>query len=132
MKNFKVIGRFYKDKTFPSLNDFLHECGTHPKIGAKMKRDFKMIASNAIRLQLGRYKAEHPIILHYTFYEPTQGQKRDVMNIFSFADKVIEDALQDCKVIQNDNPQFVINTTHEFFYTDKEPYFEVQIEEVMK
>ena len=51
------------------------------------------------------------------------------MNIFSMADKSFEDALQDCKVIENDNPDWVINATHEFFYTDGEPYIEIEIEE---
>lgn len=52
------------------------------------------------------------------------------MNIFSFADKVIEDALQKCGVIKDDDPRYVKNTTHEFFYTDGTPRIEVSIEEI--
>ena len=52
------------------------------------------------------------------------------MNIFSLADKVIQDALQQCKVIPDDGPDWVKNTTHEFYYTDKEPWVEVVIEEL--
>ena len=70
------------------------------------------------------------MILHYKFYEPQKGQKRDYMNIFSFADKVIEDALQKCGVIKDDDPRYVKNTTHEFFYTDGTPRIEVSIEEI--
>jgi hypothetical protein len=95
-----------------------------------MKRDYQMIAANAIRRDLGRYKADTPVILHYRFFEPSKGQKRDCMNIFSFADKVIEDALQTCKVLANDNPAHMKNTTHDFFYTDETPYIEVVIEEL--
>lgn len=128
--NFVIRGRFYGDKTFPSLNDYLHECGKNPKNGGKMKRDYMMVASNAIRLQLRRLKVNRPIILHYRFYEPRKGQRRDFMNIFSLADKVIQDALQQCKVIPDDGPDWVKNTTHEFYYTDKEPWIEVVIEEL--
>lgn len=127
---FVIRGRFYGEKTFPSLNDYLHECGKNPKNGGKMKRDYMMVASNAIRLQLRRLKVNSPIILHYRFYEPRKGQRRDFMNIFSLADKVIQDALQQCKVIPDDGPDWVKNTTHEFYYTDKEPWIEVVIEEL--
>lgn len=127
---FVIRGRFYGDKTFPSLNDYLYECGKNPKNGGKMKRDYMMVASNAIRLQLRRLKVNRPIILHYRFYEPRKGQRRDFMNIFSLADKVIQDALQQCKVIPDDGPDWVKNTTHEFYYTDKEPWIEVVIEEL--
>ena len=72
-----------------------------------MKKEYSMIACNAIRLGLKRFQTNKPVILHYRFYEPLKGQKRDVMNIFSFADKVIEDSLIRCGVIQNDSPQFV-------------------------
>lgn len=130
MQAFRIKGTFYKNKTFPSLNDYLGECAKHPQKGAKMKRDFMMVASNAIRLQLKRFATNKPIILHYRFFEPTKGQIRDSLNVFSFADKVIEDALQACKVIPNDNPHYVTNATHDFFYTDQEPYIEVFIEEL--
>lgn len=127
---FIIKGRFYGEKTFPSLNDYLHECGKNPKAGGRLKKDCMMIASNAIRLQLKRFKVHNPIIIHYTFYEPSKGQIRDYMNVFSMADKIIQDSLQQCKVIPNDGPDWVKNTTHDFFYTDGEPRIEVVIEEL--
>lgn len=54
------------------------------------------------------------------------------MNVFSFADKVIEDALQKCDVIVNDDPAHVVNTTHEFEYTSGIPSIIVRIEEVTR
>ena len=89
-----------------------------------------MIATNAIRRDLGRYKTTKPVILHYIFGEPKKGNKRDYGNIFGLADKFIEDALRDCKVIPDDNPRFVRNFTHDFIYTDGEPFIRVEIEEV--
>ena len=55
------------------------------------------------------------------------------MNIFSIADKCFEDALQVCKVIPNDNPKFMLNITHDFFFLPEkwgEPDIEIYIEEV--
>ena len=51
------------------------------------------------------------------------------MNIFSLADKFFEDALQQAGVIENDNPDWIENTTHEFFWIEEEPYIEIEIEE---
>ncbi|MCG4597398.1 hypothetical protein [Sellimonas intestinalis] len=50
------------------------------------------------------------------------------MNVFSFADKVIEDALQRTGVIPNDDPEHIANTTHEFEYTSGVPSIKVEIE----
>ena len=81
-----------------------------------------MIATNAIRRDLKRWKASAPVILHYTFAEPKKGAKRDRGNIFGLADKFIEDALRDCGTIPDDDPKHVLNFTHDFIYTDGEPY----------
>lgn len=128
----KVIikGAYYGEKTLPSLNDLLREYGRHPKAGNKMKQDCMWICIGAIRKWLKGYKVTNPpVILHYKFYEPRKSQKRDVMNVFTMCDKCFEDALQSCNIIENDNPMWVSNTTHEFFYTDGEPYIEIEIEE---
>lgn len=90
---FEIRGKFYKGHCFPGLNDYIHEIGKNPKAGNRMKQQYQMIACNAVRLGLKRFKTDKPIILHYTFKEPKKGNKRDRMNVFSFADKVIEDAL---------------------------------------
>lgn len=124
-----IKGIFYASKrTFPDLNDYLHECARHPHMGAKLKKDYQMIASNAIRTQLPRLKIERPIIIHYSFYETDK--QRDKGNIFSFADKVFEDALQQCKVIPNDGWAQVENFTHKFYVDKTNPRIEIAIEEV--
>lgn len=127
---FIIKGCFCGDKTFPSLNQYIAELGRNPKAGGRYKKQYVMIASNAIRRDLKRWKTSKPVILHYTFAEPKKGIKRDFGNIFSCADKFIQDALRDCKVIPDDNPRYVINFTHEFIYTDGTPYIRVEIEEV--
>lgn len=127
-----VRGTYHGNRTFPSLNDYLTEIGRNPKAGGKMKADFIKVCISAIRRCLRGFKVERPpVVLHYRFYESKKGKRRDVMNIFAFADKVLEDALVDCGVMKDDNPDWVENTTHEFFWIDPkdEPYFEVEIEE---
>lgn len=127
---FTISGTYYKDRTFPGLNEYIAELGRNPHAGGRLKRDYMMIASHAIRRDLKRYKADRPVILHYCFYEPVKGHKRDVMNVFSFADKVIEDALVKCGVLSDDDPSHMRNTTHEFVYTSGVPCIEVTIEEL--
>lgn len=125
-----IRGCYYGNKTLPSLNDYLSAIGTNPKAGGRFKSDYTKPLISAIRRCLRGYKVTcPPIVLHYRFFEPKKGKRRDVMNVFSLADKFFEDALQSCGVIENDNPDWVINTTHEFCWVDGEPYIEVEIEE---
>lgn len=127
-----ISGRFYGDKCFPSLNDYLREIGSNPKAGGRFKKKYEMLCCNAIRRCLKRWKPKGMITLHYKFYEPKKGVKRDHMNIFCAADKIFQDALQMCDVIKNDSPKFVDGSkiTHEFFYIDSEPKIVVEIEEM--
>lgn len=127
---FTIRGSFCGDKTFPSLNQYLSEIGRNPKSGGRYKKQYVMIAVNAIRRDLKGFKTVKPVILHYTFAEPQKGKKRDYGNVFGLADKFIEDALRDCKVIPDDNPEYVKNFTHDFIYTDGVPYIRVEIEEL--
>ena len=133
MRKVVIAGNYYGSKTFPSLNNLLAAYATHPKQGGKMKKKFEGICCDEIRMQLADYKAQKPIIIHYRFFEPQDGHYRDNMNIFSMFDKCFEDSLQVCKVIPNDNPKFMLNTTHDFFYLPEkwgEPYVEIYIEEI--
>ena len=128
--SFEIRGAWWKTKTFPSLNDYIAQIGRNPKAGGRMKEQYMLIAANAVRGQLRGLKIVKPVIIHYEFFEPKDGHIRDVMNIFSCADKFIEDALVKLKVLQNDNPGYVVNTTHEFRWIDEEPYIKVTLEEV--
>ena len=129
---FKIEGRFWNEKTFPSLNDYMHEQGRKPEAGGQIKRKYEKIACDAIRTSLRGKKYTGLITLHYRYYEPDKGQKRDHMNIHAFADKVIQDAMKKCGVIQDDSPRYVDGSrlTHEFYYTNGIPRIEVEIEEL--
>ena len=130
---FKIEGRYWKgEKTFPSLNDYIHELGRNPKAGARIKSKFEGIACDAVRRGLKGRKVSGLVTLHYVFYEPEKGQRRDHMNVFSFADKVIQDALQKCGTLKDDSPKYVDGSQikHEFHYTSGTPYIEVEIVEL--
>ena len=130
---FEIKGRYWKnEKTFPSLNDYIHELGRNPKAGGSMKKKYENIACDALRASLRGFKAKSIVTLHYRFYEPAKGIKRDHMNVFAFADKVIEDALCKCGIISDDNPKCLDGSkiTHEFYYTSETPRIEVEIVEI--
>ncbi len=129
MNKFEIKGEFYGKFCFPSLNNYINEIGRNPKTGGRFKKDYVKVATTFIRRDLKGFKTTKPIILHYTFGEPNKGHKRDVMNVFSLADKIISDTLRDLKVIPDDNPNFVKNCTHEFEYVS-DPFIRVEIEEL--
>ena len=128
-----ISGNYFGSKTFPSLNNLLNEYGFSPQRGNTMKRKFMNICVEEIENQLSDYKVKKPIILHYRYFEPRDGHYRDYPNIHSFFSKVFCDALQKCEVIPRDDPRYLLNETHDFFYLKEnygEPYIEVYIEEI--
>ena len=49
---FRIEGAFFGEKCFPGLNDLLHEAERHPQAYNRMKRQYQMVAVNAIRRDL--------------------------------------------------------------------------------
>ena len=126
---FRIEGAYYGEKCFPGLNDLLHEAERHPMAYNKMKKQYQMLAVNAIRRHLKGLKISKKISLHYTFGEPRKGKKRDYDNIVAAGRKIINDALTQTKTIVDDNPNYLAYGTNEFVYVDK-PFIEVIIEEI--
>ena len=122
MQHFVITG------SFPTLNEYLAACGKNPKAGNRMKREYMDIAAWEIRSQLKGYHTDKKIILHYMIYEPNM--KRDKDNVFCMISKCVSDALQVCKVIDNDGWKNVENFTHDFFVDKANPRIEVYIEEL--
>ena len=127
--SFTIKGAFYGEKCFPGLNDMLHEAERHPKAYNDMKRQYQMIAVNAIRRDLRGFKAKGRVQLNYTFGEPKKGNKRDYDNIVASARKIITDALVKSKVLIDDSPRYLGYGTNSFEYVDV-PYIRVEIEEI--
>ena len=120
--------KFVIDGRMPDLNDYLHECGKHPLKGAAMKRDNMNDAMWLIRQQLKRLHIDKPVRLHYLFIEPNT--KRDKDNIAAFGHKVIQDALVNTKVIDNDGWKNVVGFSDDFAIDKNNPRIEVTIIEV--
>ena len=93
-----------------------------------MKKDYQLIACNAIRTQLKRLTIRKPVRIHYDFYEPDH--KRDISNVTAFFVKVFEDALQDCKVLRNDNWVYIRGYSQDFHVDKDRPRVEVTIQEI--
>ena len=130
--SFQICGAYYPHKnptkTFPGLNDLLREAERHPMSYNRMKHDFELIAINAIRVGLRRWKPTGVVIPHYVFCEPKKGQKRDYDNIASAARKIINDALVKSGYLKDDNPEYLEYGTNTFRY-DLVPYIKVYLEE---
>ena len=125
-----IRGKYFGERTLPSLNDYLNEIGKNPKAGGKFKADYEKVCISAIRRCLRGWKVtKPPVVLHYRFFEHKKGKRRDVSNIFSLCAKFFEDALQMASVIENDNPDWIENFTTEFAWIEDEPYIEIEIEE---
>lgn len=128
-----IEGNYHGTKVMPTLNNLLAAYGKNPRAGNSLKQKYQRICVDEIRDQLGKYKAEKPLIVHYIYVDPRDGHPSDHSNAHAFCSKVFLDALQDCGVIKGDDPRYVLNETHDFYYLpDKygEPRIEIYLEEV--
>jgi Holliday junction resolvase RusA-like endonuclease len=125
----EIKGTYYgKDRTAPGWNDRIAASARHFREGGKMEHDFVMVCVNAIRSQLRKVKVQNAVRITYTFYETDE--RRDLGNI-AFIDKPFEDALQLCKVLENDNQVWVRELHFIIGKTDKKnPRILVEIEEI--
>ena len=122
------------DNKLPSLNEYIHaertRIGGRGKFltkGAVMKREWQNYISVFIRKDLRGVKIEKPVIIHYHYYE--QNRKRDIGNVHAPCQKFVEDALQDCGVIINDNQRYLRGFTASFDVSKDNPRVEIEIEE---
>lgn len=118
----------------PSLNDYIKaertRIGGRGKFitkGAIMKREWQQYISVFIRKDLRGVKIEKPVIIHYRYFE--QNRKRDFGNIHAPCQKFVEDALQECGTIINDNQRYIVGFTADFAIDKDNPRVEIEIEE---
>jgi Holliday junction resolvase RusA-like endonuclease len=122
-------------KKLPSLNDYIAaervrigaRSGRFLTKGAVMKKEWQSYISLFIRRDLRGVKIEKPVLIHYRYFE--ENRKRDLGNIHAPCQKFVEDALQDCKVIANDNQKCVVGFTAHFEIDKENPRVEVVLEE---
>ena len=118
----------------PSLNDYIRaerqRIGGRGKFmtkGALMKREWQNYISVFIRKDMRGVKIEKPVVIHYHYFE--ENRKRDFGNIHAPCQKFVEDALQECGVIKNDNQKFVVGFTATFDVCKENPRVEISLEE---
>ena len=111
-----------------NLNDYITACRSNPHQGAKLKAKNEQKVLAEIYEQLGSLRITRPVRMIYRWYE--KDRRRDLDNVSSFGRKVIQDALVDTGVIQNDGWKEIIGFSDEFYVDKKNPRIEVEIEEV--
>ena len=114
--------------TLPGLNQYQYACRSHFSKGAEMKKVNIMIVSAYILQQCKNVHFDGKVRIDYIWYEPNM--KRDFDNISSFGRKVIQDALVDNKIIDNDGWKNVVGFSDTFYLDRENPRIEVIITEV--
>lgn len=128
---YKVVisGKNFGEHPLPGWNEALSATGRHYHQGGRMKRDYMMVIVNAIRRQLPKgLHIEKPIKIIYDYYD--SNAKRDPGNLL-YCDKVFEDALQICGIIDNDGQKNIHGICLKRVHVDKSnPRIEITMIEV--
>jgi len=107
------------------MNDYTSACRTNQYKGAKLKQKNENVVKQAIYEQLGRLRIKKPVRMLYRWYEPNK--RRDLDNISAFGRKVIQDALVDTRVLQDDGWRYVKGFQDEFYVDKGNPRIEIEI-----
>lgn len=108
-----------------NMNDYTSACRTNQYKGAKLKQKNENVVKQAIYEQIGRLRIKNPVRMLYRWYEPNK--RRDLDNISAFGRKVIQDALVDTRVLQDDGWRYVKGFQDEFYVDKGNPRIEVEI-----
>lgn len=111
-----------------NLNDYITACRTNQYKGAKVKHKNENRVIQAIYEQLGRLRIKKPVYMSYTWYEPNK--RRDLDNVSSFGRKVIQDALVETRVLENDGWKNIVGFQDNFYIDADNLRVEVVIREV--
>lgn len=120
--------------TFHSLNEFIAANrvlrGGWSKGNAMKQTDQETITTYLRKVRsVGFQSRLHPpVILHYTFYEPSR--RRDLDNVSGYFHKIFQDALVDAGLLKNDNWVNIIGFSDRFECDPANPRIEVEIEEM--
>lgn len=111
-----------------NLNDYIGAERTNRYKAAKMKARNENLVKIAIKQQMRGLRIEKPVYMAYQWYE--KNRRRDLDNISSFGRKVIQDALVQTHVLQNDGWKEIAGFSDDFFVDADNPRIEVLIREV--
>lgn len=111
----------------PTENDYIKENRANPYKGAKFKRKYQNLCICFIKSQLRNVKITRPVQLNYTWFE--KNKRRDLDNIAGFGHKIIQDALVEAGVLQNDGWNEIYHFTDTFLVDKKNPRIRLVIHE---
>lgn len=111
-----------------NLNDYIGAERTNRYKAAKMKARNENLVKIAIKQQMRGLRIEKPVYMAYQWYE--KNRRRDLDNISSFGRKVIQDALVQTHVLQNDGWKEITGFSDDFFVDADNPRIEILIREV--
>ena len=112
----------------PGMNEYIDACRRNFHAGAKLNKEQEYTVTVCARKTLKRWKADGPVFMKYTWYEPNK--RRDKDNVSSFGRKIIQDALVSGGWLKNDGWADIVGFSDEFRIDKKEPRVEVDIEEI--
>lgn len=115
------------DGRFASMNEFIDANRAHRQQGNSMKKRDQKIISVYIKNQLRGVRITNQVYIKYKFYEPNA--RRDLDNISGYFHKVFQDALVFCGVIVDDNWNYVVGFSDDFYVSKNNPRIEITLQE---
>lgn len=110
------------------LNEYITKCRSGWQGGSRMKKKDQEWVSLCIRNKLRGVHIVKPVELHYEWIE--KDRRRDLDNISGYGHKIIQDALVECGVLEDDGPKYIVGFSDRFGVDKKHPRIEVEIEEM--
>lgn len=120
-----LILKFCIPDRLSGLNEYIEACRRNPHAGAKMKERDQDFVSWHIRQELKRITVKIPVRMVYRWYE--KDRRRDLDNVSSYGRKVIQDALVETGILQNDGWKQITGFTDDFYVDKKYPRIEVEL-----
>lgn len=101
----------------PGMNEYTNTCRSNPQKGNRMKQEAQTAIMWQISAQMRGCKFQGPVFLIYRFFE--RDRRRDKDNVSGFAHKVIQDALVQRGVLEDDGWGYVTGSL-DLYEVDKE------------
>lgn len=119
-----MMAEFVIQGTLPGLNEYINAERRNRYTGAALKKRAQSIVAIYAR-SLDRWRPEKPVHMIYHWYEPNQ--RRDKDNISSFGRKVIQDALVQIGVLNDDGWKDISGFEDRFYVDRKNPRIVVEL-----
>lgn len=123
-----AVYKFVISDRLAGMNEYTAANRRNRYVGNKMKHDAQSLVCKCIREQLNGVVLRIPIEICYNYFE--KDKRRDHDNVHAFAAKVIQDALVECGLINNDGWNEITSFCATFEVDRQNPRIEVSLHEV--